>query len=65
MTTKFLVHRDAREGVDYDLDHLTRVWNVTNDEDKALVQTISQEVRARIQDNLHEMVASRKSVWFG
>ena len=25
------------------------------DEDKALVQTISQEVRARIQDNLHEM----------
>jgi 1-acyl-sn-glycerol-3-phosphate acyltransferase len=35
------------------------------DEDKALVQTISQEVRARIQDNLHEMVASRKSVWFG
>lgn len=38
VTTKFLVHRDAREGVDYDLDHLTRVWNVTNDEDKALVE---------------------------
>ena len=37
-TTKFLVHREAREGVDYDLDQLTRVWNVTNDEDKALVE---------------------------
>jgi 1-acyl-sn-glycerol-3-phosphate acyltransferase len=35
------------------------------DSDKALVQTISQEVRARIQENLHEMVGARKSVWFG
>jgi 1-acyl-sn-glycerol-3-phosphate acyltransferase len=33
--------------------------------DKALVQTVSQEVRARIQENLHEMVGARKSVWFG
>jgi len=33
--------------------------------DKALVQTVSQEVRARIQENVHEMVAARKSVWFG
>ena len=33
--------------------------------DKALVQTVSQESRARIQENLHEMVAKRKSVWFG
>jgi 1-acyl-sn-glycerol-3-phosphate acyltransferase len=35
------------------------------DDDKALVQTVAQEVRARIQENLHEMVAERKSVWFG
>jgi 1-acyl-sn-glycerol-3-phosphate acyltransferase len=35
------------------------------DRDKALVQTVSQEVRARIQENVHEMVAARKSVWFG
>jgi 1-acyl-sn-glycerol-3-phosphate acyltransferase len=34
-------------------------------EDKALVQTIAHEVRARIQENLHEMLAKRKSVWFG
>jgi 1-acyl-sn-glycerol-3-phosphate acyltransferase len=34
-------------------------------EDKALVQTLSQEIRARIQENLHEMLANRKSVWLG
>jgi 1-acyl-sn-glycerol-3-phosphate acyltransferase len=33
--------------------------------DKALVQSIAQEIRARIQENLHEMVSRRKSVWFG
>ncbi|MFL5869721.1 MAG: 1-acyl-sn-glycerol-3-phosphate acyltransferase [Solirubrobacterales bacterium] len=33
--------------------------------DKALVQTVSQEIRARIQENLHDMVARRRSVWFG
>ena len=35
------------------------------DADKALVQTVAQEVRARIQESLHEMVGARKSVWFG
>jgi 1-acyl-sn-glycerol-3-phosphate acyltransferase len=34
-------------------------------EDKALVQTVSHEVRARIQENLWDMVAKRKSIWFG
>ena len=34
-------------------------------QDKALVQTLAQEIRARIQENLHEMVGSRKSVWLG
>jgi 1-acyl-sn-glycerol-3-phosphate acyltransferase len=34
-------------------------------EDKALVQTVAHEVRARIQENLWEMLAKRKSVWFG
>jgi 1-acyl-sn-glycerol-3-phosphate acyltransferase len=33
--------------------------------DKALVQTVAQEIRARIQENLDEMVARRKSVWLG
>jgi 1-acyl-sn-glycerol-3-phosphate acyltransferase len=34
-------------------------------DDKALVQSTAHEVRARIQENLFEMVAKRKSVWFG
>jgi 1-acyl-sn-glycerol-3-phosphate acyltransferase len=34
-------------------------------EDKGLVQTVSHEVRARIQENLWDMLAKRKSVWFG
>ncbi len=34
-------------------------------EDKSLVQSVAHEVRARIQENLFEMVQSRKSVWFG
>jgi 1-acyl-sn-glycerol-3-phosphate acyltransferase len=34
-------------------------------EDKALVQTVAHEVRARIQENLLDMLRTRKSVWFG
>ena len=34
-------------------------------DDKALVQTVAQEIRARIQENLYEMVARRRSIWFG
>ena len=34
-------------------------------EDKGLVQSTAHEVRARIQENLLEMVSKRKSVWFG
>jgi Rieske 2Fe-2S family protein len=35
--TTWLVHADAVEGVDYDLDLLTGVWKATNDQDRALV----------------------------
>jgi hypothetical protein len=34
-------------------------------DDKSLVQTVAQDVRARIQENLWDMVGERKSVWFG
>ena len=34
-------------------------------DDRALVQTVAQEIRARIQENLRDMLAKRKSVWFG
>jgi 1-acyl-sn-glycerol-3-phosphate acyltransferase len=34
-------------------------------DDRALVQSVAHEVRARIQENLWDMLAARKSVWFG
>jgi len=46
------IHFDAAEGEELH-------------EDKALVQTVAHEVRARIQENLLDMVQTRKSVWFG
>jgi glycine betaine catabolism A len=33
LTTKWLVHKDAVEGVDYSLEELTKVWLATNDAD--------------------------------
>jgi Rieske 2Fe-2S family protein len=38
VTTKWLVHRDAVEGVDYSLDELTLVWKATNDQDRRIVE---------------------------
>ena len=35
---KWLVHRDAREGVDYDIDELARLWTLTNLQDRDLVE---------------------------
>jgi 1-acyl-sn-glycerol-3-phosphate acyltransferase len=43
----------------------TRTMGADPASDRALVQTVAQEIRARIQENLHEMLAMRKSVWFG
>jgi Rieske 2Fe-2S family protein len=36
VTATWLVAEDAVEGVDYDLDRLTHVWNTTNDQDAVL-----------------------------
>jgi glycine betaine catabolism A len=38
LTTKWLVHREAVAGVDYDLVELTRVWLATNAQDRRIVQ---------------------------
>ena len=38
VTTKWLVHKDAVEGVDYDLERLTHVWKQTNDQDRRIVE---------------------------
>jgi Rieske 2Fe-2S family protein len=37
LRTKWLVHKDAVEGVDYDLGNLTKVWLLTNKQDGDLV----------------------------
>ncbi len=38
VTTKWLVHKDAVEGVDYDVEDLTRVWIATNDQDRRIIE---------------------------
>ena len=37
LTTKWLVHREAVESVDYDLQQLTQVWLATNEQDRRIV----------------------------
>lgn len=48
--TKWLVHKDAVEGVDYDLEKLTHVWTVTTEQDAELVA----RSHAGIQDSAYE-----------
>jgi 1-acyl-sn-glycerol-3-phosphate acyltransferase len=43
----------------------TDQWGERPWDDKGLVQTVAEDVRARIQDELVDMVAQRRSVWFG
>ncbi|USU03044.1 aromatic ring-hydroxylating oxygenase subunit alpha [Pseudomonas siliginis] len=38
VTTKWLVPDTAVEGVDYDIERLTKVWIATNDQDRTLVE---------------------------
>ncbi len=40
--TKWLVRKDAEEGVDYDLRTLTKVWRATNHQDGALVEMVQR-----------------------
>ena len=47
LVTRWLVHRDAVEGVDYDLDHLTRVWVATNDQDRTLAENNQRGIASR------------------
>ncbi|SEQ66901.1 Rieske 2Fe-2S family protein [Faunimonas pinastri] len=42
LRTKWLVHKDAVEGVDYDLENLTGVWTATNQQDGDLVAYCQQ-----------------------
>ena len=46
VTTKWLVHKDAVEGRDYDLKRLTEVWIATNDEDREIVEANQQGINS-------------------
>jgi len=46
VTCKWLVHKDAVEGVDYDVEHLTALWNVTNLQDRDLVEVNQRGVNS-------------------
>ncbi len=46
VTTKWLVHKDAVEGVDYDIDELTHVWIQTNDQDRQIVEENAVGIRS-------------------
>jgi Rieske 2Fe-2S family protein len=46
VTTKWLVHKDAVEGVDYDLAELTHVWTETNDQDRRIVEENAFGIRS-------------------
>ncbi|MDQ0314388.1 aromatic ring-hydroxylating oxygenase subunit alpha [Amorphus orientalis] len=46
VTTKWLVNREAVEGVDYDLDELIHVWTETNDQDRQIVEENAFGIRS-------------------
>lgn len=46
VTTKWLVHKDAVEGVDYDLEELRHVWVQTNDQDRQIVEENAIGIRS-------------------
>lgn len=46
VTTKWLVHKDAVEGVDYDPERLRLVWDATNDQDRILAEQNQQGINS-------------------
>ncbi len=46
VTTKWLVHKDAVEGVDYDPDNLRKVWDATNQQDRLLAERNQEGVNS-------------------
>jgi glycine betaine catabolism A len=47
VVSKWLVHKDAVEGVDYDIDSLTELWTRTNIQDKELAENNQAGVNSR------------------
>ncbi len=50
VTTTWLVNKDAVEGVDYDVEELTHVWNMTNDQDRAIVEENAFGIRSPVYE---------------
>ena len=46
VTAKWLVHKDAQEGVDYDLDRLIELWTRTNLQDRELAENNQRGVNS-------------------
>ncbi|OMH30536.1 aromatic ring-hydroxylating dioxygenase subunit alpha [Motiliproteus sp. MSK22-1] len=46
VTTKWLVHKDAVEGVDYDPAKLRQVWDATNEQDRRLAEENQQGINS-------------------
>lgn len=44
--SSWIVHEDAVEGEDYDIDHLTEVWKVTNAEDVGLCISMTEGAKS-------------------
>jgi len=69
LTTKWLVHRDAVEGVDYDLKELTQVWLATNDADRRICQenqlgVLSPEYDPAPYSPVHEAGVTQFVHWY-
>lgn len=47
VTTKWLVHKDAVEGVDYDPENLRKVWDATNDQDRILAEESQRGINSK------------------
>ncbi|PRY64873.1 Rieske 2Fe-2S family protein [Vreelandella songnenensis] len=47
VTTKWLVHKDAVEGVDYDPENMRRVWDATNDQDRKLAEENQRGINSK------------------
>jgi phenylpropionate dioxygenase-like ring-hydroxylating dioxygenase large terminal subunit len=68
MEVIWLVHEDAVEGRDYDVDRLTWLWNVTSVEDKKIIELNQEGVNSRFFEpgpySLQEPYARRFVDWY-
>ena len=61
VTTKWLVHKDAVEGVDYDVERLSKVWLATNEQDR----TLAEQNQLGINSKAYEPGPYSQTIEFG